>query len=87
MVAPVGLGNSFNAGPCCGRALRDGVDDVGFMCAVKRHLKERVLRLLPASDIDAFAVGWSNGGGDTTLTDYIAPFPRAPPSPPRFSYI
>lgn len=88
MVAPVGLGNSFNAGPCCGQALRDGVDDMGFMCAVKRHLKERVMGLPPDSDVDAFAVGWSNGGGDTAPMDHVGPFTRASsPRPPRLPYI
>jgi hypothetical protein len=41
--------------------------DVGFLCAIKRHLKERVLQLPPSSDVDAFAVGWSNGGFLATL--------------------
>jgi hypothetical protein len=28
VVAPVGVGNSFSAGPCCGKAMREKLDDV-----------------------------------------------------------
>jgi poly(3-hydroxybutyrate) depolymerase len=50
---------------CCNPAIRNGYDDVGFLCAVKRHLAQWVL---PADAgarerrVDAFALGHSNGG-------------------------
>lgn len=68
VVAPEGLGNSFNAGACCGLARREAVDDVSFLCAVKQHLKDRVLLPSPfnassAAHSEAFGGGRGDGGG------------------------
>lgn len=55
---PAGIGNSFNAGVCCGDAFSQGVDDVGFSRAV-------VLQLQSQLCIDpnrVYATGMSNGG-------------------------
>ena len=70
----MGIGHSFNAGACCGTARQRNVDDVGFLCAVKNHLRERVLPRASdggggnggAQEVDAFAFGWSNGAFLTT---------------------
>lgn len=54
---PDGIGRTWNAGRCCGRASTSGVDDVGYLDALRR--------LLVASDhVDparVYAVGFSNG--------------------------
>lgn len=59
-VHPEGSGDvrSWNAGSCCGTAARDGVDDVGFLDAIRA-------RLATALSIDprrVYATGLSNGG-------------------------
>ncbi len=48
---------TWNAGPCCGRALREGVDDVGFVLALLAELAGRT-RLDPTR---VYATGLSNG--------------------------
>ena len=53
-------GSGFNAGPCCGAAMRAGVDDVGFLRAAADRVVERVREA--ARPPVAFGVGWSNGG-------------------------
>jgi len=60
VVQPAGIGEvpSWNAGTCCGTSARDGVDDVGFLDAVRA-------RVGAALAIDArrvYATGLSNGG-------------------------
>jgi polyhydroxybutyrate depolymerase len=55
---PVGLGNSFNAGLCCGAAQSSGADDEAFARAL-------VAQLLEQYCIDpkrVYATGMSNGG-------------------------
>lgn len=58
IVAPEGLGNSFNAPHCCGQSHRRGVDDVGFIDAAVAAAGARA-RL---STTALFAAGFSNGG-------------------------
>lgn len=59
VVFPAGLGQSWNAGACCGTAHSLGVDDVGFVAAVVRD----VLGTQPSTSAHAvFLVGYSNGG-------------------------
>lgn len=53
-----GLGNSWNAGGCCGTSLQNNVDDVGFLRALALHL-ETELCIDPAR---VYATGMSNGG-------------------------
>ncbi|TGD85356.1 polyhydroxybutyrate depolymerase [Mycolicibacterium sp. CH28] len=65
---PEGVGGSWNAGAggsptsdqagCCGRASRDGVDDVGFVTAAVREIVANV-GIDPAR---IYAAGISNGG-------------------------
>lgn len=57
-VAPDGLNRSWNAGGCCGPAMRNGVDDVGFVLAVL----DDVARSLRIDADRVFASGISNGG-------------------------
>lgn len=58
LVVPHGKFMSWNAGPCCGRASVDAVDDVGFL----RGVVQRV-RALDTVDPDrVVVVGESNGG-------------------------
>lgn len=55
-----GLGRrllTWNAGSCCGPAMREGVDDVGFV----RALVAEVARLLPIDRRRVYATGLSNG--------------------------
>lgn len=58
VVHPQGVSNSWNAGGCCGSAMLDAVDDVGFL---GKLLDEAEAKLC----VDAkrvFAAGMSNGG-------------------------
>lgn len=58
LVYPAGLYNSWNAGLCCGQAVSDGVDDIGFI----RALVERLHDELCIDDTRVYATGMSNGG-------------------------
>ncbi len=51
-------GLTWNAGRCCGPAQHEGVDDVGFIRTLVRHLKET----LPVDPERIYAAGISNGG-------------------------
>ena len=48
----------WNAGHCCGRAMKDGVDDVGFVSTVI----DEVRRDFPVDPSRIYMVGYSNGG-------------------------
>lgn len=55
---PSGILATWNAGACCGRAVANNVDDVGF-------LKEVILRVSRQANVDrkrVYATGMSNGG-------------------------
>ncbi len=57
-LAPDGLGRVWNAGTCCGRSTKDGVDDAGFVRAA-------ITRVADEHEIDpqrVYATGISNGG-------------------------
>jgi polyhydroxybutyrate depolymerase len=57
-VYPEGLTRSWNAGGCCGPAMRNDVDDVGFVVALTEQLVDEL-------DVDpdrVFVTGISNGG-------------------------
>lgn len=57
VVYPSGLGHSWAAGTCCGYAVRQRVDDVGFLVDVVQHVERRV-----SIDPGRIAVtGFSNG--------------------------
>ena len=58
VVYPQGIGNSWNAGACCGEAQNSKIDDVGFTRALVKAVQGRVC-------IDPrriYAAGFSNGG-------------------------
>jgi polyhydroxybutyrate depolymerase len=58
VVYPQGIGDSWNAGACCGDAQSQGVDDVGFARALVEYMAARAC-------IDrkrVYATGFSNGG-------------------------
>jgi polyhydroxybutyrate depolymerase len=57
-VHPVGVGQTFNAGLCCGEAMESGVDDVGFTSAILDALRSS-LCIDPGR---VYATGLSNGG-------------------------
>jgi polyhydroxybutyrate depolymerase len=57
-VYPDGLNRSWNAGGCCGPAMRRDVDDVGFLVA----LIDRVQRDHATDPDRVFVTGISNGG-------------------------
>ncbi|MCE1198303.1 MAG: alpha/beta fold hydrolase [Marinilabiliales bacterium] len=60
VVYPNGTGmiQTWNAGECCGRAMKDRVDDVRFICL----LIEKILRDYPADGHRVYVTGHSNGG-------------------------
>jgi polyhydroxybutyrate depolymerase len=57
VVYPQGYGRSWNAGDCCGPAMRQGIDDVAFVQAVLADLAS-VMKVDPQH---VFATGFSNG--------------------------
>ncbi|KAL3823876.1 hypothetical protein ACHAXA_005458 [Cyclostephanos tholiformis] len=59
LVLPEGLHNSFNARHCCGYALENDIDDVGFLELVQSMLSEEYPFVQKRF---SYAVGWSNGG-------------------------
>lgn len=59
VVYPQGFWRSWNAGHCCGKAQRDGIDDLGFINAMFADLEN----LAPISRSRNFATGYSNGAG------------------------
>jgi len=54
---PDGQGRTWNAGQCCGGAVRDGVDDVAFITALVEELRAE----FGISNDRTFASGMSNG--------------------------
>lgn len=55
---PDGLGRAWNAGGCCGRPAREGIDDIGFISSVVDAIGAGI-----AIDRDrVYATGISNGG-------------------------
>ncbi|MGI5240473.1 alpha/beta hydrolase family esterase [Dactylosporangium sp. CA-139066] len=59
LVYPAGVGQSWNAGHCCGPAQAAAVDDVAFLTAVV----DKVLDTQPdAASGRVFLLGYSNGG-------------------------
>jgi polyhydroxybutyrate depolymerase len=55
---PDGLSRTWNAGQCCGGAVRDGVDDVAFISALVEALQGE----FGVTGDRTFATGMSNGG-------------------------
>ncbi len=53
----VGVIKTFNAGNCCGKAVADKVDDVGFVAALLDHVEAK----LCVDERRVFASGMSNG--------------------------
>jgi hypothetical protein len=63
LVLPEGLHSSFNARHCCGYALDNDIDDVGFLELIQLMLSDEYSFLQSAL---TYAVGWSNGGESMT---------------------
>lgn len=57
-VFPDGIGRTWNGGNCCGGAVRQDIDDTGFLAA----LIERLASELPVDRGRVFMAGHSNGG-------------------------
>jgi polyhydroxybutyrate depolymerase len=58
VVYPQGVGDSWNAGACCGDAMSQEVDDVGFARALVEYMTEHVC----VDRKRVYATGFSNGG-------------------------
>lgn len=58
VVYPAGLGGSWDAGTCCGDAVKEHVDDVGFLI----HVIHLVQKLRPLDLTRVYVAGFSNGG-------------------------
>ncbi|CAB9498048.1 polyhydroxybutyrate depolymerase [Seminavis robusta] len=73
-VNPEGLKHSFNAGgeSCCGYALEQGIDDLGFLKGILSQVTGEYPSLLSSNYV--YATGWSNGG---YMVSYAAPLFRA----------
>jgi polyhydroxybutyrate depolymerase len=70
LVYPEGYGLTWDAGNCCGPAMWDHIDDVGFVTAVVRQ----VLRTQPDADPGRlYLTGYSNGGKMVLLMACAAP--------------
>jgi hypothetical protein len=63
LVLPEGLHSSFNARHCCGYALENDIDDVGFLELIQLMLSGEYSFLQSKF---TYAVGWSNGGESAT---------------------
>eukprot|EP00516_Mucochytrium_quahogii_P001386 CAMPEP_0203764876 /NCGR_PEP_ID=MMETSP0098-20131031/18103_1 /ASSEMBLY_ACC=CAM_ASM_000208 /TAXON_ID=96639 /ORGANISM=" , Strain NY0313808BC1" /LENGTH=334 /DNA_ID=CAMNT_0050661077 /DNA_START=2732 /DNA_END=3736 /DNA_ORIENTATION=- len=60
VIAPEGLQHSWNAHECCGYALENSIDDIGF---VEKVVNMLIPKELPFVSRDAlYATGFSNGG-------------------------
>lgn len=72
-VNPEGVQHSFNAGneACCGYALQQGIDDLGFFKEIIEQLSEEYSFISPDF---VYATGWSNGG---YMVSYAAALFRA----------
>lgn len=70
LVYPAGYGLTWDAGNCCGPAMWDHVDDVGFLTAVVHQ----VLRTQPdVNPKEVYLSGYSNGGKMVFLMACAAP--------------
>jgi len=61
LVIPHGIDRSFNAQQCCGAALEQNIDDVGFFRDLVNDLTKRNRGRLVSPDL-VYGFGWSNGG-------------------------
>jgi polyhydroxybutyrate depolymerase len=59
LIYPAGLGDSWDAGGCCGYAHAHHIDDVAFVAAVVRQVLHDNAAASPSR---VYAVGFSNGG-------------------------
>jgi polyhydroxybutyrate depolymerase len=55
---PDGIGHTWNGHGCCGKAMRENIDDVGFITALVGQLSAG----LPIDKLRVYAAGFSNGG-------------------------
>lgn len=59
LVVPEGINHSWNARHCCGYALDNQLDDVGFISNIQSTLGDKYAFVKPQF---TYATGWSNGG-------------------------
>jgi polyhydroxybutyrate depolymerase len=57
-IFPEGTNSSWNAGACCGQAVTDGVDDIGFV----KDILDTAASKLCVDEHRIYATGMSNGG-------------------------
>lgn len=82
LVYPQGIGESWNAGGCCGSAAQDGEDDTSF-------LEDLIAAVDPGHGEPVYLVGYSNGGrmaytlacADPSLVDGYAIVKAVPLNP------
>ena len=74
LIVPEGVNHSWNARYCCGYALDNKLDDIGFIAKIQSRLSEEYAFVNPTI---SYAIGWSNGGffvmHGSTLFRGIAP--------------
>jgi len=68
LVIPEGIQRSFNANVCCGYAMKQKLDDVGFFRTIIADLTSR---LDFVSDEVTYAMGFSNGGYMATYAAHL----------------
>jgi len=60
MVIPEGMSSSWNSKYCCGYALDNDIDDVGFLSKIIRTVEDDTGGLVTRDA--TYGIGWSNGG-------------------------
>lgn len=59
LILPEGIQSSFNGKHCCGYALENGIDDVGYFKHLQTMLSDEYSFIKGKY---SYGVGWSNGG-------------------------
>jgi len=68
LVRPEGIKKSWNAKYCCGYALSEGIDDVGFLTQILDDLDESFSFI---NKTMTYGVGWSNGAFMVTYASHL----------------
>ena len=69
IITPQGIGNSFNADQCCGKAKKENVDDTGFIQTIVNGAQTSFPSVFPYATVSnenydgyVWVTGFSNGG-------------------------